>query len=800
MTTLNPPKYRYIVADLLTDRIIAELPFTSVSYGLALSGAGSFSGTLKFPIQESVTNVYDSTTPGRTALYIMRNDQCVWGGIIWSREYDVIGRVLSISGLEFTSYFSHRKVWKTLGATVGARLIVPDNTNETPYLDPEAGLPFDLKKDQDIRIIFWHPYDNLTAFFKALPDETSDKIYVDLGKFFYRLTYKKVVKVTKEPIEENWVHIELDTSTPHDLKVGDVVTISNTGLDRLVGTVTVTAVLNTTKFKIKILQGGKGTENVDKKAVKLGPDARMTKNGSVPPGTYSVSVDIKPNTYDVIKGIVESTMNDFTGTEFPNEEIEAGYRSYIEISEFECSGGVAYITTNTPHGLSSGQYIEIQNLAASLNGEYQVFDIISDTKFSYLVNSDPVPKTLLETRRINIKSKRTAKKQTLYTFETEHNLAEGDYITIKNVPNQSSQSTKKVKKTKGKRKYYVWETTTTTYTYNGSDVEIIAAPTSQSITVPTSVIYDDIATVDYSGLSSKPYAEITGYVSIASYGPHPDSANLNVTFNESDATSFGLQVESGFSRGFEMLNVSDVLDNYAAGGAGGDEGFDYRIDVIYDKDTNKFTKVFRLIPFFPNGIGVSGDPELLLSELEASKIVFDYPGNISELSISESAEDASTRFFLVGNRADLGEGASQPYSAASLTSYLESGWPLLDASEKAQGSYVYDESLLSAMANSYLLESVPPVGEMTLSVNASIGPEIGSFSVGDWCSIIVNDDFFRLKMQNDSEPRDDVIVRKITSMEVSIEDGSSVPEKLSITLLPIAGELGVAESLSGDVE
>jgi hypothetical protein len=37
-------------------------------------------------------------------------------------------------------------------------------------------------------------------------------------------------------------------------------------------------------------------------------------------------------------------------------------------------------------------------------------------------------------------------------------------------------------------------------------------------------------------------------------------------------------------------------------------------------------------------------------------------------------------------------------------------------------------------------------------------------------------------------------------MEVSIEDGSSVPEKLSITLLPIAGELGVAESLSGDVE
>jgi len=43
---VTPAEYRYYTVDLLTNNVIAEIPFTGVSYERALSKAGSFSGTI----------------------------------------------------------------------------------------------------------------------------------------------------------------------------------------------------------------------------------------------------------------------------------------------------------------------------------------------------------------------------------------------------------------------------------------------------------------------------------------------------------------------------------------------------------------------------------------------------------------------------------------------------------------------------------------------------------------------------------------------------------------------------------
>lgn len=106
--------YRYITTDLLTGEILAEIPMQGVSWGRALRRAGQFSGSIPVIPATSHLNIYKSTLPGKTALYIMRNNVCVWGGIIWSREYDAENRTLDISGSEFISYFYHRYVWKSL--------------------------------------------------------------------------------------------------------------------------------------------------------------------------------------------------------------------------------------------------------------------------------------------------------------------------------------------------------------------------------------------------------------------------------------------------------------------------------------------------------------------------------------------------------------------------------------------------------------------------------------------------------------------------------------------------------------
>ncbi|GAA2141632.1 hypothetical protein GCM10009760_26000 [Kitasatospora kazusensis] len=105
------PVYTYLVADLMTNTILGELPLTSVTFSQVLNGAGAFSGELHMGDPRikaaAVTNM---TIPGRTALYVDRDGVLVWGGIIWTRAYDDATRVLTITGNEFWSYFRRRLI------------------------------------------------------------------------------------------------------------------------------------------------------------------------------------------------------------------------------------------------------------------------------------------------------------------------------------------------------------------------------------------------------------------------------------------------------------------------------------------------------------------------------------------------------------------------------------------------------------------------------------------------------------------------------------------------------------------
>lgn len=117
--------YRYLFADLLTDAVHCELPLTGVVFGKELNVPGTCSGSLLLSdLRESVYDLDECTKPGRTSLYIERDQTLVWGGIIWGRSYTSSTQSLMFQAREFESYFEKRRINTTVSASATDQLQV----------------------------------------------------------------------------------------------------------------------------------------------------------------------------------------------------------------------------------------------------------------------------------------------------------------------------------------------------------------------------------------------------------------------------------------------------------------------------------------------------------------------------------------------------------------------------------------------------------------------------------------------------------------------------------------------------
>lgn len=183
MTNYNV-EYRYYLTDLVSNQVIAELPFTGVSYQRLLRKAGSFSGQI--PAIEATKNydLYETTMPGRTGLYVLRNGVCVWGGMIWSRKYDESSKTLSVDASEFTSYFYHRFVWKTISYGSAFIGVSSFQIEYDDALETNVGIVV-LEEDHGfevgdfVKITFTSPLVDGTYEIQEIPTETSLLFIVD---------------------------------------------------------------------------------------------------------------------------------------------------------------------------------------------------------------------------------------------------------------------------------------------------------------------------------------------------------------------------------------------------------------------------------------------------------------------------------------------------------------------------------------------------------------------------------------------------------------------------------------------
>ena len=669
-------EYRYFVADLLSNEVIAELPFKSVNYERALNAAGSFSGTIPIISKTMAYNLYETTMPGKTALYVVRNDVCVWGGIVWSRSYSLESRELSVNANEFSSYLYHRNVWKTISNSYSA----------TGTVSVAGTLSVTLSNGS-------------YAFSSGMP--------------------VSVIFSTNETRVYSGVRTIVASPSP-------------TGT-----TFTVAGVTDAS--------------------------ANPIPTGSYGPFTVTVRVD----TYDFVRSLISSALEDFVSVKFPNYEIEPGVSTIKAVTSKTLTDNYATLTV-PGHAVGAGQAVVVRGLGSPFNGEHEVLSTTASTITYYTVGSNvpgtPVlPQTFNYTQIFGHSASvpndflfPVPQNYAFIALTLSHGLSVGDYVTVTNLDDPDGTSA----------------------IFNGtSKVETVQSSTSFTFLAKSPTKSDNTLYI-FTSPSVNASVSTVPSVTYGTYGPFPANADIGLDFS-TNGYSGKEHLANNDVRGYELKSIGEILEEYSDAL----NGFEFRIDCAYDTATSSFTREFVFVPLDPIAEYRPLDPGEVpeITWYEADNYVFQYPGNIMNISFDESAENSSTRFFVVGSDNNLGNDASQPYAVATATDLLEEGWPLLDSDQSKGG--VYNETELYDHAQRYLSEFRPPVADMSVTVNGSLAPTVDTYKPGDWCVLIIDDDFVKYRLATNLEPRSDLILRKIEGFKVTVPDNPSFPEQVSLSLI-----------------
>lgn len=665
--------YRYFVCDLVTNELLAEIPLSGVSYGRSIRESGSFTGDIPISPETYNLSLYENTVPGKTALYIVRNNVCVWGGIIWSRSYDIRNKVLNISGNEFPSYLYHRVAWKTFDNAYNATITL--DTDGIGKLELQENASFDFVANMPIQLVFGA--------------ETNQK-------------YNGYYYITSDPAPTT----------------------------------------NVAYFTAE--KNGSGLISVQ----------------GVPKQDTSTAVYVRQDTYEYARDLLKALELDFYGPIFGNSEIEPSQVFSQIITTVSRTSNVATAIFDKPHYLIVGQGVTLRNTDTELDGRHVVLDVPNENTITFSSTGTNISETsLTSTESAVSKYARASTGVVTITTSSSHGFSVDDIVEVSGVTNLIDGT------------HVVTGTTDTTLTFQ----------TEVTVVIATSEPAEDA------------FVEMKAEVRYGSYGEYSENSGLQLDYSDGGFSVQSPQDNHPF-RGYELKYVGEILEEYSNTPG----GFEYRIDCDYDANTNSFTKTFVFLPLEPDSLREYKDSlqnaklpagkYAPLSAFEADKIVFEHPGNILAASMVESAEDAATRFWVQGDDDTGNSDASLPYAAETNFDYLDRGWPLLDQVEKI--SNVSEESILyDQYATRMLSESVPPISSFSITVDGSLRPTLGTYKPGDWCSVIINDDFVQLRIQSELEPgssqadRAGVLLRKIDAFEVSVPESPTVPEEVTLTLV-----------------
>ena len=744
-------EYKYFLCDLLTNRLLVEAPFRSVSYSRTLNDAGTFTGDLPVIAETENLDIYNNTLPGKTALYVVRNGVCVWGGIIWNRTYSLIDKVISISASEFTSYLSHRVVWKTWSSHYSATAVVDGGIATITLSD---GIhDFD---DGDAIWIDWGPdYIKYTGYFTVVSTSvvndrtvivTNAKYYDQSGaeKVMPKFTVGSETPITVEGRQDTYRFTtdllkELNTDLFDFDFANDLI---RPGIDVFNP---VESVSRTNNIATIVLSSPH--ELVDGQKISIS-DVSTDSNFNDQVAVVASIVDSSSFTY-------ENTGNNVSLTE------ENDFKS--DVVSFSRANNIATHTTSGSHGFSNSDIIFVENVSETFDGYYTVYNTPTPSSFSVVrYGGDIALSYTSPLSQAQITNAIGDGSDVVFTANNE--FVVGTAVVVSGISPSGFNG-----------EYYVTARTSGTFTVDSSFAEAYVSG-GTAVAEPATVTRR--ASVTY-----------------GTFGEHTTLGDIGIDYTDTPTSS--LVYESNpVIRGYELKTVAEILEEYSTK----PNGFEYRIDCEYDAAGNSFKKKFKILPLIPETIqtylatkekGYAGP--IPASIYGADRLIFEHPGNIIEAELQETAEDSATRFFVQGRDSTLSSDASQPYSGASNHRLLNSGWAILDAVETYESD---DETTLYKRAQRLLEESLPPTSTFTISVNGSAHPKLGTYSPGDWCSVKLNDNFLDQRAVNSLEQDygtdSGSLIRKILSYSVSVPDSPSYPEEVSLELviepsIPISG-------------
>jgi hypothetical protein len=405
------PEYRYFTVDFLSNETLAEIPYRGVSYGRAVKGAGEFKGKIPVIPQTASLDLYENTMPGKTALFVVRNNVCVWGGLIWSRQYDVSTRDLSISASEFTSYLYRRFIWKTWNHEFGATFTVSGGTGKIVFNDGSNTV---VSTGSTVNIEFYDPSDfQYNGYYRvaSTPSPTLDGFSVVGGTAIADIASVEVSAGTAT----------ITTNSFHGFSTGDFITVDSGYGAPFDGTFEVTA------------SGGSNTLEFTY-AVTSGDIPRTADSGNavrpVPDGIYTnVTVSVRADTWDYVRNLLDSAFNDFVGTDFPNVYIEPGISYGLNITAKNLDGGFATITTAGAHKLSVGQAVQIQDVGSNFDGEFEVVATPANNQLMYAAGGTLATTTVTPTSAEVAGVALVNNRATIYTT-APHGFTTGNTVNV----------------------------------------------------------------------------------------------------------------------------------------------------------------------------------------------------------------------------------------------------------------------------------------------------------------------------------------------------------------------------------
>lgn len=102
------PEYNFVVEDLRTNRIVAEYPFKSVKYNNLIKGIGKLTGKIGLTPEIMKQNPRKTLETGIHGIYVLRDFDPVWCGILQVMQYDEASNSVTITANTFEAWFESR--------------------------------------------------------------------------------------------------------------------------------------------------------------------------------------------------------------------------------------------------------------------------------------------------------------------------------------------------------------------------------------------------------------------------------------------------------------------------------------------------------------------------------------------------------------------------------------------------------------------------------------------------------------------------------------------------------------------